>query len=159
MKSAVKPDGVVLSRPQLSKLEWALGIFAILFGLATIKEGGSVLFLNGSARAEAGNFVPFVLIFNFIAGFFYATAGALLLKRKHWATNIAIGLLAGNLLVFGLLGFHILAAKPYELRTVVAMSIRTSFWLLVTIVLHHSERFGCPLKNKSSPKNPTGGSL
>lgn len=51
-----------------------LSIVAILFGIATIKEGGSVLFTEAGKQA-AGNFVPFVVWFNFVAGFAYVVAG------------------------------------------------------------------------------------
>jgi hypothetical protein len=44
---------------------------AIQFGLMTIKEGGAVLLGNEAAVAAAGNYVPFVLWFNFLSGFAY----------------------------------------------------------------------------------------
>jgi len=61
-------------RPRLAWVR-AVGIFGALFGLLTIKEGGAVLFVDGAGRAAAGNFVPFVLWFNFLAGFVYVVAG------------------------------------------------------------------------------------
>ena len=51
---------------------WLISAVAVVFGLLTIKSGGSVLFIDGVDRQAAGNYVPFVLWFNFIAGFFYA---------------------------------------------------------------------------------------
>lgn len=38
-----------------------ISLIAIGFGLLTIKEGGAVLFFDGTARDAAGNYVPFVL--------------------------------------------------------------------------------------------------
>jgi len=49
----------------------SLSIVAIQFGLMTIKEGGAVLLGNEAAVAAAGNYVPFVLWFNFLSGFAY----------------------------------------------------------------------------------------
>jgi len=49
--------------------------FAVVFGFLTIKSGGAVLFVDGSSRQAAGNFVPFVVWFNFVAGFVYLIAG------------------------------------------------------------------------------------
>lgn len=47
---------------------WSASIVAVLFGLLTIQEGGAVLFWSESARAAAGQYVPFVVWFNFLAG-------------------------------------------------------------------------------------------
>ncbi len=55
---------------------WLISLVAIGFGLLTIKEGGTVLFGDEVASAAAGSYVPFVLWFNFLAGFSYAVAGA-----------------------------------------------------------------------------------
>ena len=52
-----------------------LSLVAMAFGVMTIKEGGAVLFIGGAARVAAGNYVPFVLWFNFFAGFAYVLAG------------------------------------------------------------------------------------
>jgi hypothetical protein len=46
---------------------WIVAFIAMLFGILTVKSGGSVLFIDGIAREEAGNYVPFVLWFNFFA--------------------------------------------------------------------------------------------
>ena len=54
---------------------WAISLVAVGFGLLTIKEGGTILFGDAAARAAAGNYVPFVLWFNFVAGFAYVFAG------------------------------------------------------------------------------------
>ena len=51
---------------------WVFSILAFVFGLLTLKSGGSVLFIDGDARQAAGHYVPFVLWFNFFAGFNYA---------------------------------------------------------------------------------------
>lgn len=37
---------------------YVLATFLILFGLLTIKEGGSVLFFDSTAKVDAGNYVP-----------------------------------------------------------------------------------------------------
>ena len=55
---------------------WAISLVAVGFGLLTIKEGGTILFGDEAARSAAGNYVPFVLWFNFAAGFAYVIAGA-----------------------------------------------------------------------------------
>jgi hypothetical protein len=54
-----------------------------VFGLLTIKSGGAVLFFDGPARVDDGNYAPFVLWFNFFAGFVYIIASAGLFMQKN----------------------------------------------------------------------------
>jgi hypothetical protein len=113
---------------------WLLAIVAIAFGALTIKSGGAVLFFDGEARAAAGNYVAFVLWFNFIAGFAYIIAGVGLLLRKGCATKVAIAIAAATLAVFALLGLHILNGGAFEMRTVIAMTIRSLVWLTIALL-------------------------
>ena len=48
---------------------WIAAIVAIVFGVLTVVSGGRALFAGAEARAAVGNAVPFVLWFNFLAGF------------------------------------------------------------------------------------------
>ncbi len=112
---------------------WIITVIAVVFGLLTIKSGGSVLFIDGIARENAGNYVPFVLWFNFIAGFAYLLVGAGLFMQKHWAVWISIFIVVATIVVFALFGLHILNEGMYEVRTVAAMSLRTVVWTLIAI--------------------------
>lgn len=112
---------------------WVVTIIAVLFGLLTIKSGGSVLFVDGIAREDAGNYVPFVLWFNFLAGFVYVLAGAGLFMQKHWAAWISIFIVTATIAVFALFGLHILNEGMYEVRTLAAMSLRTVVWALIAM--------------------------
>ena len=108
-----------------------LSIVAILFGLMTIKEGGAVLLGNENAVAAAGNYVPFVLWFNFLSGFAYIVAGIGLWLQKSWAAWLAVAIASGIVLTFSAFGMHINAGGAFEQRTVVAMSIRTMMWFVI----------------------------
>jgi len=110
---------------------WIVTVIAVLFGLLTIKSGGSVLFIDGIAREEAGNYVPFVLWFNFLAGFLYITAGAGLFMQQRWAVWLSVFLVAATMIVFALFGLHILNDGLYETRTVAAMSLRSLVWAII----------------------------
>src|SRR3989339_2018355 len=70
---------------QRGPLIWAISLVAVGFGLLTIKEGGMTLIGNKAAVSAAGNYVPFVLWFNFVAGFAYVIAGAGLWLQQRWA--------------------------------------------------------------------------
>jgi hypothetical protein len=112
----------------------AVSVVAVGFGLLTIKEGGAVLFGSGTARSAAGNYVPFVLWFNFLAGFTYVIAGAGLWLRRRWAVWLAAAIAAATATVFAAFGVHIYTGGAYEIRTVVAMSVRTLVWVAVSVV-------------------------
>ena len=52
---------------------WTLAVATLagVFGVATVAKGTQVLFGSAVARVDAGHYVPFVLWFNFLAGFAY----------------------------------------------------------------------------------------
>lgn len=111
-----------------------ISLVATLFGLMTLKEGGTVLFGNEAARIAAGNYVPFVLWFNFVAGFAYVVAGAGLWLQQRWAVWLAVVIAIATALTFVAFGAHIYSGGEYEQRTVIAMSLRTFVWLVIATV-------------------------
>ena len=120
-----------------------MSLIAIVFGLVTIKAGGMVLFTEGEAYQAAGDYVPFVLWFNFLAGFAYITAGIGLWLQRSWTALLAMLIAVFTVLVFIALGVHIYAGGAYEMRTVGAMSMRSIIWMgiaLITYLIrrHHS---------------------
>lgn len=113
----------------------AMALFALLFGLLTIISGGSVLF-NSEARQLAGNYVGFVLWFNFLAGFAYVIAGIGLWTRQRWSIWLSFAIAVASLIVFVALGLHILSGGDYEGRTIAAMSLRTLLWFIISVVAY-----------------------
>ncbi len=108
---------------------------AVLFGALTIKSGGDVLFWSEEARIAAGNYVSFVLWFNFVSGFFYIIAGIALYMRQAWVIYLAGAILLGILTVFSALGLSIYIADiDYETRTIAAMVLRTAVWTVITFL-------------------------
>lgn len=114
---------------------WLVGGVAVVFGLATLAEGGGVLFGGPEARAAAGQVVPFVLAFNFGAGFFYIAAGMAALAGQRWALTLARALALGSAAVWLALGFHVVMGGAFEMRTAVAMTLRTTFWVAQALIL------------------------
>ncbi len=110
---------------------WVSAIIAVVFGAMTIKSGGSVLFFDGEARQAAGNYVDFVLWFNFCAGFFYIATGIGIWLEKTWAPVAAITIATLTLLVFAAFGIHVLNGGEYEQRTVFAMTLRSGIWIII----------------------------
>lgn len=113
---------------------WILSLLAVGFGLLTIQEGGFVLFVDGPARAAAGDYVPFVLWFNFLAGFAYLVAGIGLWLRRRWALWLAIVIAAATALTFAAFGLHVYFGGAFEPRTVIAMSLRTLVWTAIAAI-------------------------
>lgn len=103
------------------------GVVAMVFGALTIWSGGNVLFGNGAPAA--GKYVPFVVWFNFLAGFAYVAAGAGLWLKRVWAARLAAALAIATLFVFAAFAVHIATGGAFEARTVGAMTLRSFFWL------------------------------
>lgn len=116
------------AHPQRSIWNWPISLLAIGFGLLTLREGGAVLLVDGAARQAAGHSVPFVLWFNFLAGFAYIAAGVGLWMCRRWAAWLAIAITVATALVFLTFGVHAVLGGAWERRTVAAMALRTLLW-------------------------------
>ncbi|MCK5394778.1 MAG: hypothetical protein KAJ32_02240 [Gammaproteobacteria bacterium] len=112
---------------------WIVTAVAVLFGLLTIKSGGSVIFIDGADRQAAGNYVPFVVWFNFIAGFVYIIAGAGLWMQKRWAVRLSVIIVIATLIVYVIFGLYIRGGGSYEMRTVIAMVLRSLVWTFIAM--------------------------
>ncbi len=114
---------------------WAIvaGLVAVAFGLVTIAVGGRTLFGGPAVAAEAGNIVPFVLWFNFIAGFAYVTAGVGLFLWQRWAAQLAAAIALATVAVFVALALHIRLGGAFEMRTIGAMTIRSLVWIVLAV--------------------------
>ena len=100
------------------------GAAAIAFGLLTLISGGSALF----GAVDMGAVVPFVLWFNFLAGFAYVIGGLLLMTGHRLALPAALTILIATATVFAVFGWRVFAGDAFEMRTVGAMTLRTFFW-------------------------------
>jgi hypothetical protein len=127
----MKQDHTSRSSSKGRLLWWAMAAVATLFGVATLKSGGEVLFGSDAARAAAGNYVPFVVWFNFLAGAAYVIAGVALGWRAKWAPGLAAAIAVATALIFVALGVHIATGGAYETRTLAAMALRTSVWIAI----------------------------
>lgn len=112
------------------KLSRVAGVIAIIFGILTIIQGGRTLF-DPAVHDVAGKVVPFVLKYNFIAGFFYIPIGILVFRMKYYAKYFAILLGAANGVVFFQLTVHVFSDLPYEPKTYFAMMFRLLLWALI----------------------------
>lgn len=109
-----------------------LGIAAVVFGAATLKEGGGVLFGDAATRLAAGHYVPFVLWVNFVSGFVYVVAGVGIALGRLWGARLGAALAVVSAVTFAALGAHIAFGRAFESRTVMAMTLRSLFWVAAT---------------------------
>lgn len=114
-------------------LKIAAGV-AVVFGALTVLSGGRALFGGIEARAAVGNAVPFVLWFNFVAGFAYVAAGIGLALRRRWALWLSLAILIATALIFTGFGIHVLRGGAHEMRTIGAMVLRTGVWAVISAV-------------------------
>ena len=112
-----------------------IALVAVLFGAATVYAGGNVLF--GSGAQAAGNYVPFVVWFNFLAGCAYVAAGIGIWQRRRWAGPLAAALAVLTALTFAAFGVWAATGGAYEMRTVAAMTLRTAVWVAIAALLMH----------------------
>ena len=122
-----------------------LSLFTIVFGIMTVFAGGNALFTE-SGRLAAGKIIPLVLWYNFIAGFFYVAAGVAMFKQKSAAIRIAMFLANSSFAVYFALLVHVFKGNDYEVRTLIAMTFRTVYWIAIatiTFKTRHIEPVQC----------------
>lgn len=120
--------------PDTGRPRWAVvaALVAIAFGVITVWVGGKTLF--GGAQDRPANIVPFVLWFNFAAGFAYVVAGLGLFFWKRWAACLSAAIAIATVCVFIAFGIHIAAGGAFEARTVGAMAFRSAVWIIVAVL-------------------------
>lgn len=99
-------------------------VIITLFALITLFMSTSVIFDLFGIREKEGNYVLFVVISNFIAGFMYLFAAYGLFTEKTWATKLL--LITTTILVVSFVGLliHANSGGIYEKKTITAMLSR-----------------------------------
>lgn len=112
-----------------------LGIIAVLFAALTLFKSGQILFGPQSARDAVGDFVPFVVQFNFVAGFAYLLAGIGIFLGRRWALGMSALIALATLVTTVFFARHLLAGGAFEMQTIGALGIRSLFWIVVSLIL------------------------
>jgi len=120
----------------LSLFPKSLAIFGLIFGVITLFSGGNVLFGPETAQLAAGNFVPFVVWFNFIAGFVYILTAIFMLRRKMIAFPLALIIVLATTIATIAFAQFVSLGGSFEMRTVGALAFRTGFWAVVAYILY-----------------------
>jgi hypothetical protein len=102
---------------------------------------GSVIFDLFGIRAKEGNYVLFIVVSNFIAGFLYLFSAYGMFFQKNWTTSLLIFIAAILLLSFAGLLWHINGGGVYEQQTIKAMLFRIGITILFAglswVMLHN----------------------
>jgi hypothetical protein len=120
------------------KVHLLAGGMAAAFGLLTIVSGGTALM----GAIDMGAVVPFVLWFNAMAGLAYVAGGILLWRSHRLALPVALAILIATAAVFAAFGWRAASGGAYEMRTVGAMTLRTTFWAVMAWVAWKSAHQG-----------------
>ena len=101
------------------------GGLVLVIGLMSLFMTISIIFDLFDMRSREGNYVPLVVYANFICSVLYLLSAYYLFRKNEKATIILF--VATIILVLSYLAliFHIREGLPYEIRTVVAMTVRT----------------------------------
>jgi len=100
---------------------------AVIFGVLTVVSGSRALF----GGVDMGAVVPFVLWFNFSAGFAYVLAGIGLWRGATWAPALSLGIAVATSAVFVAFLWHVWLGSTWEARTMGAMILRTGIWTAI----------------------------
>jgi hypothetical protein len=114
-------------------------LVAVIFGLMTIVSGWRALF----GGVDMGAVVPFVLRFNFAAGFAYMLAGAGLWRGAPWAPALSTGIALATAAVFAAFLWHVWQGEAYETRTMGAMILRAGIWTAIAAAAIRNRWRGC----------------
>jgi len=112
-----------------------VAILAMVFGAMTLFSGGNVLFGAPEAQRQAGNYLPFVVWFNFLAGFLYIAAGIGIWQQRGWALGLAVFIAVATGLIALVFGFRVFQGDAYEMRTVGALTLRIAVWAAIAVAL------------------------
>lgn len=114
-----------------------VAIALIAFALVTLFMSSSVLFDWFGIRAKQGNYVPFIVWINFVAGFLYLISAYGILKSNKWAVKILIFAEVLLILAFIGLAIHIDQGRTFELKTIQAMLFRITVTLAFAVIAYY----------------------
>jgi len=112
-----------------------LAALVLVFGVITLFKAGSILFGPQSARDSVGDFVPFVVKFNFAAGFLYILSAVGIWRGRSWAYLVSAIVALGTIIAATVFAGHVALGGSYEMQTVFALGFRAVFWIVVSLIL------------------------
>lgn len=116
-------------------LKIILTVLLLVFGTVTAFVSNAVIFDLFGIRAKEGNYVLFVVVANFICGFLYLLAARSTIKNNmKLSTSLLLLAVVILTITFVFLKIHIDNGGIYELKTVSAMTFRTTFTVVMAVI-------------------------
>ncbi|MGB3342996.1 MAG: hypothetical protein WBA61_03710 [Aequorivita sp.] len=117
---------------------YLIAIVLIAFASATLFMSSSVIFDWFGIREREGDYVPFIVWTNFIAGLLYLVAAYGLLKAEKWAFWILIGTTLFLAIALVVLALYINSGGAFELKNVGAMGFRIALTIAFSVLTYYS---------------------
>jgi hypothetical protein len=117
--------------------ERIVSVLAIILGLLSIKEGGSVL-LGISAKAYP--VLPWLVWYNVVLGFVAVTVGIGIWIQQNWGARHAITILTLHGFVFMILIILLAFKETVAINSILAMLFRTTVWLTIVLLLRRKSK-------------------
>ncbi|HEX9135972.1 MAG TPA: hypothetical protein VF905_03375 [Nitrospirota bacterium] len=116
----------------MQKKDRVAAILAIMLGLLTIREGGSVLL---GVTVPGYPVLPWLVWYNVAVAVFSVAAGVGMWKQLEWSITLSINILALHAIVFaGLVGLSYFGQTVARI-SIFAMMFRTFTWIVIVSLL------------------------
>jgi|GEM_PF-531629 hypothetical protein len=114
------------------KRDRVASILAVVLGLLSVREGGSVLL---GLTKPAYYVIPWLVWYNVAMGAVSVVAGIGMWMRRAWRINLSVNVLAFHGIVFfGLIGMQ-QYGQAVAMNSIFAMMFRTFTWIVIYLLL------------------------
>jgi hypothetical protein len=114
-----------------------IAVLAIVPGLLSIKEGGSVML---GISTPSYHVLLWLVVYNIVMGFVSLIAGTGIWIQRTWGSVLAALILLCHGVVFLAVFFLFMLREPVAPISVLAMMIRTAVWFIIYLLLRWAER-------------------
>jgi hypothetical protein len=127
-KSPPPTDTAITQR----KRDQVASILAVVLGLLSVREGGSVLL---GLTKPAYHVIPWLVWYNVAMGVVSVVAGIGMWMRRAWSISLSVNVLAFHGIVFvGLIGMR-QYGQAVAMNSIYAMMFRTFTWIVIYLLL------------------------
>ncbi|MDP2688135.1 MAG: hypothetical protein Q8O62_12990 [Aequorivita sp.] len=116
---------------------YVIAITLIAFASVTVFMSSSVIFDWFGIREKEGDYVPFIVWTNFIAGFLYLISAYGLLKAQKWTFWVLTGATLLLIIALIVLALYINYGGVFELKNVGAMGFRIAITFTFTVIVYN----------------------
>jgi hypothetical protein len=131
-KASIKKSPPTQGMTTQMKRDRVASILAVVLGLLSVREGGSVLV---GLTKPAYHVIPWLVWYNVAMGAVSVVAGIGMWMRRAWSINLSVNVLAFHGIVFlGLIGMR-QYGQEVAMNSIFAMMFRTFTWMVIYSLL------------------------